>query len=144
MSRRLIARPVFVSVCLVVSILLVTAGPASAARIYNFLPFRVWVGGVDGNVTLRPGEKSHSLSWGMSNLVDVYAAAIANKVPLCLLGFGLHAEMTGGHYLIIGFHDRQVSCRLCDSDGKQMHSASGEVPEKYWTDVRGKSSKTGC
>lgn len=128
--------------CFAVAALWVTALPAAAARIYNYLPISIWVGGVDGNVTLKPGEQSRSLSWGLSTIVDVDPAHLHEQ--LCILFFGVHAELTGGHYLIVGHRDMQVTCTLCDSDGHVMHKDSRRAPEQDRKLFENRSTKIGC
>ena len=136
-------RRIIIAFCLGLTVSLLTAQPAFAARVYNLLPITIWVGGIEGNITLKPGETSRSLSWGMSTIIDVDPAHVA-AFQLCILHFGVHADLTGGNYLIVGHRGTQVTCSLCDSNGRVMHRDNRLAPEQYWSQMEKHSTKTGC
>ncbi|MGA7571229.1 MAG: hypothetical protein WCA80_10520 [Candidatus Aquilonibacter sp.] len=125
-----------------VTALLATSAPASAARIYNLLPMPVQMSGQHGDFILRPGQKSDSLSWTVTGL-DIIIHGIGRTPPICSLNWFPRHEIAGGHYLIIGHHGYQTVCSLCDSDGKLMQRATGTVPVQYYDVFKG-STKTGC
>ena len=136
--------------CLAAAACLITVAPAAAARIYNFLPIQVRVSGLDGTLSLQPGQVSPSISWSRSTSVKVSFGDLKDTTymhglnNLCQLNFGLHAEVTGGHYLIIGHSGMRVVCSLCDSDYHLMHQDSRNAPESYRPELQNRSSKTGC
>jgi hypothetical protein len=129
---------------LLTAAVLLSAQVALAARIYNYLPVPVHVvSSLNGRTTVAPGARSESISWGQSNSVSVHLTP--RYLDGCLLSFGIHAEMTGGHYLVIGHQGRTISCELCDSDHHLMHSASGTAPREIWKELDAqRSSRTGC
>src|SRR5208282_4334229 len=110
----------------------------------------VQVSGLNGGFNLSPGEKSASISWPNSTSINVRygngatTAYMHGYNNLCALNFGLHAELTGGHYLIIGHQGTRVVCSLCDSDYHLMHQASSTAPNEYRNELENRSTKTGC
>ena len=118
--------------------------PALAARIYNYLPVPVHVrGSHEGSVTVGAGKRSESLSWPTSHMVFVFVTT--RMLDTCApLSFGLHAEMTGGHYLVIGHDGLSIFCALCDSDHNAMRSSSGRAPQEIAKELQGKSGDHSC
>jgi hypothetical protein len=125
-----------------VAALVATSAPASAARIDNLLPMPVQMQGQHGDLILRPGQKSDSISWNNTGL-DIIIYGIGRTPPLCSLNWFPYHEIAGGHYLIIGHIGYNIVCSLCDSDGKLMHRATGTAPVQYYEVFKG-TTKTGC
>ena len=133
-----------IAASLMTAAVLMSAQVAVAARIYNYLPVPVHViSSLNGRTTVAAGARSESISWGQSNMVTVHVTP--RYLDGCLLSFGPHAEMTGGHYLVIGHQGRTISCELCDSDHRLMHSSRGTAPKEIWKELDAqRSSRTGC
>lgn len=135
------------AVALAFAAALLTTQSAFAARIYNFLPTKVWVTGQMGalnlhQVTLAAGERSDSLGWSTANVARVdlvtSAAYSSNNRPLCMLNFGVHADIQGGNYMTIGVRGGDIVCTLCGSEHNVMQT--DVVRNTYgW-----KPSRTGC
>lgn len=114
-----------------------------AARIYNFLPVPIHVKGLTETVTVQPGQRSQSISWGTSTSIGIFVTS--QMLSACgLLFFGPHAELTGGHYLVVGHEGTEISCELCDSDHHLMHSSSGRAPNEIAKELKGRNSERGC
>lgn len=97
--------------------------------------------------TLAPGKRSPSVSVNVTQ-VDVYYSKDPNleeKSEICVVGFGLHHELVGGHYMLVTNVDHNVNCSVCDSDGNRISSGSGQFPRDVWDKVKGtRSEKGGC
>ncbi len=134
------------------AVFLLGVQPAWAARIYNFLPVQAQVSGSHGDaVVLYPDQKSESLNWwGSKSGIDISIWSPKHMGPptlVCPMNFGGllgHAEITGGHYLIIGHTGPLVVCSLCDSDYKLIQRKVGHVPEAYFAEFGSGSTKTSC
>ena len=123
---------------------LLCSEPVFAARIYNFLavPIHVYGNGVE-HVRIAPGDRSGSLSWGTSNLVHVLISD--RQLDGCEFNFGMHAEITGGHYMIVSSQRTRITCTLCDSDHKVMARSGSVAPRETWDLLKAKPSTiTGC
>lgn len=137
----------FLAVGLALVACLMTMQSAYAARIYNFTPHKVWATGQLGalnihQVTIDPGQRSDSLSWGTANVarIDLITtqAYSSNNTPLCSLNFGVHAEIQGGNYMTVGVSGGHIVCTLCGSEHNVVQRSTG--PNRYgWKD-----SRTGC
>jgi hypothetical protein len=125
--------------------LLLSAQPVLAARIYNGLNIIVVVRSINGSAVVNPGEKSASISWPNSAIIDVYPYLQKHPQELCHLSFGVHAEITGGHYMTIGNQGSNVTCTVCDSDYKPIAWNSRAVTmDEYTRSFQHSTSKTGC
>ncbi len=125
--------------------LLLSIQPALAARIYNNLNISVVVRSINGSVVVNPGEKSGSISWPNSAIVDVFPDLQKHPWELCHLNFGVHAEITGGHYMTIGNRGSEVTCTVCDSDYKRIawNSQAARLDE-YTRNLQHTTSRIGC
>lgn len=134
------------SVCgLSLATLLLSVQPVIAARIYNGLNIIVVVRSINGSAVVNPGEKSASISWPNSAIIDVYPYLQKHPQELCQLSFGVHAEITGGHYMTIGNRGSYVTCTVCDSDYKPIAWNSRAVAmDEYTRNFQHSTSKTGC
>jgi hypothetical protein len=131
----------FIASALAALLCVTIAAPASAARIYNFLAVPIRLQGPWNNSeTIAPGQKSPSISWGTSNLVAVFVTE--RNLSICDFNFGDHAEITGGHYMIVSSEGIYVTCTLCDSDGKVMQKSGGRAPSEIWDAIRPRPSTT--
>lgn len=55
------------------------------------------------------------------------------------------AEITGGHYMIIGNRGSEVTCTVCDSDYKPIAWNSRVLTlDEYTRNLQHSTSKTGC
>ncbi len=134
--------------CLVLAMVLVTTQSAFAARIYNFLPNKVWVTGLLGGIAihqieLAPGQRSDSIGWSSANvarvdLVTNISFRTTDKA-LCSNNFGIHAEIQGGNYMTIGHIGNEIVCTVCGSE----HNAMNVSRERTTMGWQG-SSRTGC
>ncbi|MGB6062789.1 MAG: hypothetical protein WBG27_13845 [Candidatus Aquilonibacter sp.] len=125
--------------------LLLSMQPVLAARIYNGLNIMVVVRSINGSVVVNPGETSASISWPNSAIIDVYPHLQKHPQELCHLSFGVHAEITGGHYMTIGNRGSSVTCTVCDSDYKRMAWDSRAVTmDEYTRNLQHSTSKIGC
>lgn len=75
------------------------------ARIYNCMPFDIAVSATllffpEGSTTIATGQRSESLDWSSATAVSVVAASTSERV--CSFDFGIHAQIQGGNYAIIG------------------------------------------
>ncbi|HVA26921.1 MAG TPA: hypothetical protein VNF68_02010 [Candidatus Baltobacteraceae bacterium] len=122
---------------------LLCSEPALAARIYNFIAVPIHVMGITERITIAPGQRSDSLSWSTSNSVGVFVTP--RMLSVCAFFFGPHAEITGGHYMIVSSQGTNVSCVLCDSDHHVMHRAGERAPKEVWDELlKNPSRTTGC
>jgi hypothetical protein len=134
------------SVCgLSLATLLLSVQPVIAARIYNGLNIIVVVRSINGSAVVYPGEKSGSISWPNSAIVDVFPHLQPHPQELCHLTFGVHAEITGGHYMTIGNRGSEVTCTVCDSDYKRIAWNSRVLTlDEYTRNLQHSTSKIGC
>lgn len=147
----------FILAVLVFAIAALTTESAYAARIYNFLPLKIYVTGLVGiiksdQILMAPGNKntglrSDSLSWSSADGVRVDPAADGYKsvsysygnTPLCRVVTFPHRQMQGGNYMTIGYRGKDIVCTICDSNHKVLDQKI--TPSYYtWTDA----SRTGC
>ena len=126
------------------------ASSGEAARIYNFTNITVVVAGTyipnygikfksinkgasllsRQKVTIRPGQKSPSLQWRGPIGVVVLSNRVYEQVlyPMCNINFGAHYQIQGGNYMVISQNGRKVTCTICNSHDRRMHTGSGFMP----------------
>jgi len=92
--------------------------PCYAARIYNDTNALIVVGGNTGGLgtwsetAVQPGQRSSSLDW---TTVTEVTASSDNKT-LCQIGFGPHAQIQGGNYMVVSSSGNNTNCVVCDSN----------------------------
>ena len=97
---------------------LAALSPCYAARIYNDTNAPISVGGDTGGfgtwyeTVVQPGQRSSSLDWTTATEVTAYSG---NK-RLCHLGFGPHAQIQGGNYMVVSSSGNNTNCVVCDSN----------------------------
>jgi hypothetical protein len=97
---------------------LAALSPCYAARIYNDTNAGIYVGGNTGGLgtwywtVVQPGQRSSSLDW---TTVTEVTASSDNKT-LCHLGFGPHAQIQGGNYMVVSSSGNNTNCVVCDSN----------------------------
>ena len=113
-----------------------------AARIYNNLDTTITVNGSSASgllggptsVKIGPKQRSASLEW--TNVTEVYVTGPVNNILLrfsarssgqrplpvdqiltvCDVGFGAHARIQGGNYMVVSPPQNGVSCAVYDSN----------------------------
>ena len=97
-----------------------------AARIYNNLDSAIFVQGAQvltpvivfqggDSVQLAPHQRSDSLQWTADTGVIVSRDAKGSQ-NLCNVGFGPHAQIQGGNYMVVSPPQNGVSCAVYDSN----------------------------
>jgi hypothetical protein len=134
----------FVVMSIAMSVLLAMSTTSSAARIYNGTTAVVQVNptlanfdisaaeiigeanvsaSFDTGITLNPGTRSDSLSWGSSSGVLVRDRE-DNTMCFVRYDFG-HFEMVGGNYLLISQDKETITCNLCTATKHAAPKKSG-------------------
>ena len=96
---------------------LAALSPCYAARIYNDTNAGIYVGGNVGGfgawywTVVQPGQRSSSLDWPVTEVT-----VSRDNTILCHVGFGPHAQIQGGNYMVVSSSGNNTNCVVCDSN----------------------------